>query len=430
MKQHFVILCLAIFSYAAWAATPTSELSLSFGAPAGDALPEVDSNGPTAIDAQGQLWFIQAVGGTMRSTPWRIHKGTTMDNLVHQYDYVPDKHWARPHFDDTWWAEGLWIDPADGTWYVVMHTEYNYNRYLKKTGTGYSMDRIGTVSLATSTDQGKSWTCHGELINSSNPVDPNYWEGKNYWDEARGDPALFVDQDYFYVYYNARWVNRDDPNVCYAGVRVARCRIADKMAPGKWTKWYQGKWDQPGLGGYDSDVFNENYSDTATVFWSKSRKCFVAIVMSDQKYNRATGGWEYDGSISTCTDLGKQDWTKPIRVCDKARKGYYTWVIDPKTRSRYVMESDTFRWYGTENRCRALIVTLTNAPAHPITRPPLYPPESVDDHNPGWDRSFRLPTVPKSQPQPAEKAGTEDGWEYDIMTPLAEKAIAQALQGP
>ena len=275
---------------AAFDATQTSDLSLSFGAPVSAALPEMNSNGPTAEDVQGNLWFIEAVGGTMRSTPWRIFKGSTMDNLVHQYDYVPDQHWARPHGDDTWWAEGLWIDPVDGKWFVVMHTEYNYNKYLKKAGTGYSMDRIGTVSLASSNDQGRSWTCAGEIITSSNASEPMHWEGKNYWDEARGDPALFVDTDYFYVYYNARWVSRDDPNVCYAGVRVARCRLADKMAPGSWAKWYQGRWDQPGLAGYDSDVFNENYSDTATVFWSRSRKCYVAIVMSDQKFNRATGG--------------------------------------------------------------------------------------------------------------------------------------------
>jgi hypothetical protein len=93
-----------------------------------------------------------------------------MDNLVHQYDYVSDKHWARAHGDDTWWAEGLWIDPACGTWYVVMHTEYNYNKYLKKPGTGYSLDRMGTVSLVNSTDRGKSWNYQGEIIGSDHPA--------------------------------------------------------------------------------------------------------------------------------------------------------------------------------------------------------------------------------------------------------------------
>ena len=89
---------------------------------------------------------------------------------------------------------------------------------------------ISTVSLATSTDQGKSWTCHGEIINSSNPTDPKYWEGKNYWDEARGDPSLIVDGKYFYVYYNARWVSREDvpADVIEAELDIYRAQAADK----------------------------------------------------------------------------------------------------------------------------------------------------------------------------------------------------------
>lgn len=36
--------------------------------------------------------------------------------------------------------------------------------------------------------------------------------------------------------------------------RVARCAIADKMAPGKWKRFYNGKWEEPGLGGKASFV--------------------------------------------------------------------------------------------------------------------------------------------------------------------------------
>jgi hypothetical protein len=167
------------------------------------------------------------------------------------------------------------------------------------------------------------------------------------------------------------------------------------MAPGHWKKWYLDKWDSPGIGGHDSDVFNDNYTDTATVFWSKTRQRYVAITLGNQKYLKDSGGWEYDGYISTCTDLAKQDWKKPIRLCDKERKGYYTWVMDPTTWSRYVMETDTFRWYGGENAVPGFLVTLTEAPANPVTRAPLYPPESVDDHNPGWDRVHFPPSSGK-----------------------------------
>ena len=127
-----------------------------------------------------------------------------------------------------------------------MHTEYKYNKYLKNPGTGYSTDRMATVSLAASTGQGKSWTYRGEIIGSDHSEVPMHWAGKNHWDGGQGDRSLFVDASYSYIYYNSRWISRDDANVCYSGVRVARCALSDKMAPGKWMKWYQGKWDSPG----------------------------------------------------------------------------------------------------------------------------------------------------------------------------------------
>ena len=377
--------------------SPLTRLTLSFGPETGALVPGVDSNGPTAIDGESSLWFLQAIGGTIKSTPWSIHKGATMDDLQRQYDFVPDAHWERPHHDDTWWPEGFWIDPATGTWFVVMHQEYNYNKYQKNPGTGYSIDRFVTISLATSTDQGRSWTHLGEIIGSDHPDDPAYWGDKDYRDGGQGDPSLYVDDQYFYVYYNARWLNRGDLDDIYSGVRVARCRVVDKMMPGKWQKFYLGQWNQPGLGGHDSDVFNDHYSDTATVFWSKNRQLYFAVTLSDQKLIPASREWDYRGFISTCTDLNLQNWTKSIQLCERQLKGYYTWVIDPQTRSRYVMESDRFHWYGYEfsklKQNRAHWVSIAPAPAVPKTLAPLYPPVSVDDYTPGWD-SNRFPPCP------------------------------------
>ena len=369
-------------------------LTLDIGPEIGALLPGVDSNGPTAIDDQSTLWFLQGIGGTIKSTPWSIHNGASMNDLQRQYDFVPDAHWQRPHRDDTWWPEGLWIDPADGKWYVVMHQEYNYNKYQKAPGSGYSIDRFVTISLATSTDQGRSWTNLGEIIGSDHPDDPAFWRDQDFRDGGQGDPSLYVDDRYFYVYYNARWLNRGDLDDIYSGVRVARCPIADKMMPGKWQKFYRGRWDQPGLGGHDSDVFNENYSDTATVFWSKSRQRYFCVTLSDQKLIKPTHEWDYRGFVATCTDLSLQNWTRSIQLCPRELKGYYTWVMDPKTRSRYVMEDDSFHWYGFEfsnsKRNRAHGVTIAAAPTHPVSVAPLYPPVSVDDYSPGWD-SVRFP---------------------------------------
>ena len=83
----------------------------------------------------------------------------------------------------------------------------------------------------------------------------------------------------------------------YSGIRVARCPIW-KVMPGCWEKWYLGKWDSPGANGHDSDIFNENYSDTATVFRNKLQKQHIVMTLSDLKDIPKTRGWEYNGFLS------------------------------------------------------------------------------------------------------------------------------------
>ena len=389
---------------AAPAAPPTSRVALAIGERLGMLLPRLDSNGPSAYDATGNFWFIQAVGGTIASTPWRIYRGKTLDDIVFQYEFIPDQHWPRPHSDDTWWAEGLWIDPADGRWYVVMHTEFNYNKYSRRQRTGYSIDRMSTVALATSTNQGRNWNFAGDIISSDHPSDPGYWANQNYWRQGPGDPSLYVDSRYLYVYYNTRWNSRDDIDAIHAGVRVARCPINAKFAPGCWKKWYLGHWTSPGLGGHDSDVFNNDYSDTATVFWSESRHLYVAVTLGSYRLN-AERKDEYNGYIATATSLDRQDWSRSIVALPPKYKGWYSWAVDPITHSRYVIETDLLRWCAGEYAASDGIVglqcyraRLTDPPADPVTTMPRYPPESVDDYSPGWDR-VRFPPQTAAPPR-------------------------------
>lgn len=381
-----------IGSMAVAASAETSRVAIEIGGEIGTPLLKVDSNGPSAADSAGNLWFIQGLGGTIQSTPWRIFKGKTQDDLVFQYEFIPDKHWDRRHGDDTWWPEGLWIDPADGRWYAIMHTEFNYNKYARRPGKGYSIDRMSSIGLAVSTDLGRTWTYSGEIITSDHSSAPAYWSDKNYWRQGPGDPSLYVDKNFFYVYYNSRWVNRDDTNALYSGVRVARSPLPARMQPGKWTKWYLGRWSTAGLGGHDSDVFNDDYSDTATIFWSQSRKLYVAVTLShwhlDERHKEAYGGF-----VSTATDLSRQNWTQAIATLDTAQKGWYSWALDALRGSRYVMDTDIFRWcsgdfgnFNGDSRVHCHAAKLTDPPSKPTILQPRYPPESVDDYSPGWDR--------------------------------------------
>jgi len=75
---------------------------------------------------------------------------------------------------------------------------------------------------------------------------------------------------------------------------VARCAICDKLAPGKWKKFYNGGWSEPGLGGKAS------YVQAYNVIYSCGFGKYVSF--------------NYGGGLSVCSDLSKQDWTPSFRI--------------------------------------------------------------------------------------------------------------------
>ena len=60
---------------------------------------------------------------------------------------------------------------------------------------------------------------------------------------------------YFYVTcWNGFVAKKGTVNKFGTYVEAARCAISDKMAPGKWWKYKDGAWTEPGLGGKASRV--------------------------------------------------------------------------------------------------------------------------------------------------------------------------------
>jgi hypothetical protein len=78
--------------------------------------------------------------------------------------------------------------------------------------------------------------------------------------------------------------------------RVARCRISDKMAPGKWLRWYNGGWTEPGIGGKSS------YVEAHCVIYSTYLRKFLSF--------------NYGSGLSVCTDLAKQDWSPHFFIAE------------------------------------------------------------------------------------------------------------------
>jgi hypothetical protein len=90
---------------------------------------------------------------------------------------------------------------------------------------------------------------------------------------------------------------------------VARCKISDKMAPGKWQKFYNGAWGEPGLGGKASDV------DAYYVMYNTYLGKYISF--------------NCDNSISVCDDLSRQDWTPCFKVTGDCWGGInaFAWLV-------------------------------------------------------------------------------------------------------
>lgn len=144
----------------------------------------------------------------------------------------------------------LWVDPDTGNWYGLVHNEFTPQPF----GDGLHFDAI---DFAVSADQGKTWTIKNQVITtpfSTVRGDTSTFPQQTY-DYGDGDPRLFVDtaSGYFYMYYGSRIVDKTGSWAAFYE-HVARAPIADKMAPGSWSKYYDGSWQQPGLGGKESNL--------------------------------------------------------------------------------------------------------------------------------------------------------------------------------
>jgi len=104
--------------------------------------------------------------------------------------------------------------------------------------------------LATSKDLGLTWTLVGDILTRALPNVQDY-SGPDF-EAGPADFDFYADTrgGYFYVTsWNSFTPKQGKLNGFTMYSEVARCAIADKMAPGKWFKFRDGAWTEPGLGG-------------------------------------------------------------------------------------------------------------------------------------------------------------------------------------
>jgi len=259
----------------------------------------------------GEVWMIFVPGGKAYGgiCPVLRYKGPDLEHLERQSDGVADLSGASGHL-----GCGMWWDEQNRTLYGLIHSEYDKN------------DQQGWCSkktrLATSGDLGLTWTLKGDILTRALPNVQDYAGPCFEIGPADFDFYADVKGGYFYVTsWNSFTPKNGKLNGFMIYSEVARCAIADKMAPGKWFKFRDGSWSEPGLAGKASRVGFALRGIYGNTIYSTHLKKYLRIgihIGTKTDLSRPGIGFE-DCSvcISACTDLAKQNWLPMAKLFDE-----------------------------------------------------------------------------------------------------------------
>jgi hypothetical protein len=154
-----------------------------------------------------------------------------------------------PH--DYYAGTTIYRDPATGALVQLTYSERLTG--AKAPGTPVGGGVYTDLGLARSTDEGKTWTDLGPIMTPERQFDPSSSAIVNL------GYALTIVGDYFMLYF------RDtQPSGARTPLAAARARVDDvfrEAAAGRaaaWTKYYNGGWTEPALGGRSTDLPHRN----------------------------------------------------------------------------------------------------------------------------------------------------------------------------
>ena len=264
---------------------------------------------------EGEVWVMFNVG-SQYGTHVKVarYKGADFEHTARQPDGAIDvEKGVSTHF-----CGGMWYDSVAGKLYAPIHCEYE--RDISPPA-GWTRKK---TRLATSTDKGLTWRLEGDILTDYLPTSGDWLKfSGSYFEPGPADFDFYVDNQggYFYIYSCDSYAPKNGKMNNFLWYNeVARCAISDKMAPGKWHKFCNGTWTEPGLGGKASRVTMGSYSIYGRVIYSHYLKKYlrigVCLGVIDKRFTNLGFG---DGSIfvSFCDDLSKQEWTPLTKMFDE-----------------------------------------------------------------------------------------------------------------
>ena len=194
---------------------------------------------PVKID--DEYWIIYKNGMSPVVYRW---KGTNIENCKKQPDGFASFPVEKPYM-----LGGMWYDNKEKKLYAPLHCEVSEEA-------GSVQRQIG---LAFSTDKGVTWH-YKSLIVTRDSLDGHSLKPTEYsgisWRSGAGDFYIYVDDQnsYIYLYSTTYLLKKGGALPGYVRHYVARCAMKDMDNPKAWKKFYNGKWEEPGLGGKASYV--------------------------------------------------------------------------------------------------------------------------------------------------------------------------------
>lgn len=206
------------------------------------------------------------------------------------------------------------------------------------------------VAMASSRDDGVTFEKRGPILSGHAPKNP-----KGLSDQGVGEPWVMPEpsKEYLYAYYTAHErLDGRGVDIC-----IARCLVKDALTPGKWQKLYQGKFEEPGLGGKDTPVITGGLDADAIfpqVFYlPKTRQFVMTFCINAWK---ESGNADRSGIYVAFSDDGirwprerlQQIWKVPVVAREGQEVAWHpTFVSDEADATRgwlYYSYSENWGW--------------------------------------------------------------------------------------
>ncbi len=177
-------------------------------------------------------------------------------------------------FDDDYAGVGNVIRAPNGSLLMVYHGEDHL---------GVWDCAVANIGVAHSIDNGATWTRKGKVISTPQPS-PTVCPMANRKFSGAGQPSAALGADGFVYVWFVQWL---DPTLATGAmlapdqIYVARSPLAGGLLPGTWSKWHNGQWLEPGLGGQATAVITPP---------SPFRKHMVAA-MPSMSWHAPTNKW-------------------------------------------------------------------------------------------------------------------------------------------